>query len=123
MINNREALTDDIATALNRHCAENGSNTPDWILAEYLVGCLERFDMASRRRERWYGYGLEIGGPVKLPDDSAPDLTPPTAQPLVAADESVPEGQIQIRANPSGEVLLRVINIAPPTTNRSDKGD
>lgn len=45
----------DIAEALNRACAENESNTPDFILAAYLIKALEAFDLAVRQRERWYG--------------------------------------------------------------------
>jgi hypothetical protein len=42
---------------LNRYSAENGSDTPDFVLAEYLLGCLLAFDAAVRRREAWYGRG------------------------------------------------------------------
>lgn len=45
----------DLATLLNRHSKENGSNSPDWILADYLADCLEIFDRGVRARERWYG--------------------------------------------------------------------
>lgn len=48
-------LRRDLATLLNRHSRENGSNTPDMILADYLVGCLENFDRCVKARERWYG--------------------------------------------------------------------
>jgi hypothetical protein len=34
---------------------ENKSNTPDFILARYLVGCLEQFDLAVVQRDSWYG--------------------------------------------------------------------
>ena len=47
-------LREDIAAAINKHSAENGSNTPDFILANYLVGCLEQFDVAVQAREQWY---------------------------------------------------------------------
>ena len=40
--------------AINRVSAENGSNTPDFILADYLVSCLAAFDRAVCQRERWY---------------------------------------------------------------------
>lgn len=30
----------ELTSLLNRHCKENGSGTPDFILAEYLFGCL-----------------------------------------------------------------------------------
>lgn len=37
---------------------ENGSDTPDWILAQYLLDCLHAFDVATFQRERWYGRGV-----------------------------------------------------------------
>lgn len=40
---------------INCYNVENGSNTPDFILAEYLTNCLETFDKAVRKRDRWYG--------------------------------------------------------------------
>lgn len=59
-------LRDEIETAINRNSAENGSNTPDFILAEYLTDCLAAFDKASNAREKWHGTGLRIGGNVSL---------------------------------------------------------
>jgi hypothetical protein len=47
----------EIAEVLNRHCMENNSNTPDWILATYLLACLRAFNEASQQREKWYGRG------------------------------------------------------------------
>ena len=45
----------DIRDAINRHSQENLSNTPDFILACYLMDCMNAFDMAVNRREEWYG--------------------------------------------------------------------
>lgn len=59
----RESLRDEIRAAINRHSAENGSNTPDLILAEYLTGCLAAFDRAVNMRETWYGRGMETPVP------------------------------------------------------------
>lgn len=50
----KSELKDDIMHAINKASAENGSNTPDFILAEYLVGCLENFDKTMSLREAWY---------------------------------------------------------------------
>jgi hypothetical protein len=54
------------ATALqdliNSYSKENGSNTPDFILAQYLMDCLDAFDKCSRAREKWFGKELTIGG-------------------------------------------------------------
>lgn len=52
-------LRDEIKTAINCHSAENGSNTPDFILAQYLLDCLAAFDKAVIARERWYGRNTE----------------------------------------------------------------
>jgi len=46
---------DEIAAVINRHSRENGSNTPDFILAQFLNGCLYVFDATMVRREKWYG--------------------------------------------------------------------
>jgi hypothetical protein len=47
----------DIEHLINRHSMENGSDTPDFILATYLCDCLEAFDKAAKHREAWYGRG------------------------------------------------------------------
>jgi len=48
-------LQKEIENTLNRHSAENGSNTPDFILARYLMDCLKAFDNAALARSNWYG--------------------------------------------------------------------
>ncbi len=61
----------ELTTTLNRASAENGSNTPDWILAEYLLSCLRNFDEATRAREKWFGFELRVGGksgPIEEPE-------------------------------------------------------
>lgn len=40
---------------INRFSKENGSNTPDFILAEYLNDCLVTYNKALQKREKWYG--------------------------------------------------------------------
>ena len=54
-------LEKEMAELLNRHCLENGSNTPDFILAGYLLDCLITFNSYVRQRERWYGRDPDIG--------------------------------------------------------------
>lgn len=48
-----------IEEAINRHSMENGSNTPDFILAAYLSDCLAAFDKATNRRSAWYSDSKE----------------------------------------------------------------
>lgn len=47
-----------IASALNRFSAENDSDTPDWILAQYLLGCLAAWNLGVQQRETWYGRSI-----------------------------------------------------------------
>ena len=49
------SLAQDISSAINCHSAENGSNTPDFILGEFLITVLEAWDTACKRRDEWYG--------------------------------------------------------------------
>lgn len=45
----------ELESLINRHCKENESNTPDFILAYYLMGCLSAFNAAVQQRETYYG--------------------------------------------------------------------
>lgn len=50
-----DALRTELAEVLNKHSAENGSDTPDFVLAQFLLNCLHAFDVAVADRTRWYG--------------------------------------------------------------------
>lgn len=53
----REKFTEELRVLINRFSVENGSDTPDFILADYLVGCLDAFEALMRNRKLWYtGY-------------------------------------------------------------------
>lgn len=45
----------DLVHIINKHSKESGSNTPDYILAEYMGNCLKAFHHATRLRDNWYG--------------------------------------------------------------------
>lgn len=51
----RAEFQTDLTALLNRHSLENGSDTPDFILADYLMGCLDAFNDSLHRREKWHG--------------------------------------------------------------------
>jgi hypothetical protein len=54
----RPSLTEferSLKNMLNKYSMENDSNTPDFILAEYMHACLMSFNIATRAREHWYG--------------------------------------------------------------------
>lgn len=50
-----EEFRAELEHLLNRHSLENASNTPDFILAQYLCACLAAWDQAVQQRETWYG--------------------------------------------------------------------
>ena len=47
-------LEEEIRRTLNCHSAENASNTPDFILAQFVLGCLAAYNQAVQQRETWY---------------------------------------------------------------------
>lgn len=51
----------DLAAVINKHCRENGSDTPDFILADYLADCLRIWDQSVAAREKWYGRNADEG--------------------------------------------------------------
>jgi hypothetical protein len=44
----------ELEELINRYSQENISNTPDFILAEYLKNTLTAFNLATQQRTAWY---------------------------------------------------------------------
>lgn len=55
------SLSEELRAVINRHNAEQRSNTPDFILASYLLSCLRAFEAATISRDDWYGERQEPG--------------------------------------------------------------
>ena len=45
----------ELKELINKYGKENDSNTPDYILAEFLLQCLVAFNYAIIRRAKWFG--------------------------------------------------------------------
>lgn len=54
-------LAQQLARVLNRNSMENASNTPDFLLAEYMERCLAAAEILISRRDGWYGVRLQPG--------------------------------------------------------------
>ena len=71
---------EELEQLLNKHSKENESNTPDFLLAGYLVRSLMNFDTAVYRRDQWYlGTQLkpaQFGEWRWIPDKRPPNLGP-----------------------------------------------
>ena len=76
---------------INCESMENGSSTPDYILTDYLMACLDSYNAAVNERSRWYGYPANLTEHLaeKYPDGPQPV---PLCSPEVASVE-VPDGE------------------------------
>ncbi len=74
-------LRTDITDALIKASAENGSDTPDFILAAYLHRCLDNFNRTIRDRDV---FTASKNGPSGLPDATTVGTpSAPTDKPLI----------------------------------------
>lgn len=53
-VTKREDFMRELSALINRYSLENGSDTPDWILAEHMLRSLELFHLTTKTRSRWY---------------------------------------------------------------------
>jgi len=54
-----ETFRSELEQLINKYSLENGSDTPDFILTEYLQRCLENFDITVQQREQWYDRSID----------------------------------------------------------------
>ena len=59
IVSRQKSFKKELESLINCHSQENGSDTPDFILAEYLADCLKIFDKATKRRMKWYSIDPE----------------------------------------------------------------
>ena len=62
-----KTLEQELRCLLNHHSAENESDTPDFILARYLLSCLSAWNTATQQRETWHGRDASPSGAGKVP--------------------------------------------------------
>jgi hypothetical protein len=44
----------ELSALLNSYSVENRSDTPDFVLATFMLQCLSAFNVATRMRTNWY---------------------------------------------------------------------
>ena len=71
-------FSDQLKDLINRNSMENGSNTPDFILARFLTDAMEAFDRATNRRSEWRGETTTFGSAAEeiCPEPEAVPETP-----------------------------------------------
>jgi hypothetical protein len=50
-------IRSELASIINRYSLENNSDTPDFILSEFLWSCLQAFNRAMLQRKIWHSNG------------------------------------------------------------------
>ena len=50
---------DELTSLINKYSLENASNTPDFIIAQYLIECLQSYNLAIMLRNKWYGSSID----------------------------------------------------------------
>lgn len=52
----RLEFSEGLRGVINRFSRENASDTPDFILADYLSACLDAYGAAAKARDKWFGF-------------------------------------------------------------------
>ena len=55
----KDEIIEGFAHVINSHSVENESNTPDFLVAEYLYDCLQAYNEAIVKRNHYYGNTAE----------------------------------------------------------------
>lgn len=66
----------ELEQLLNGHAKEHESNTPDFVLAQFIERALDAFDVATRARDHWYGIHMEPGNTYVLEPRASKTLDP-----------------------------------------------
>lgn len=53
---NSEQFYKDLIVLINKYSMENQSDTPDYILADYVMNSLMAFTAATLKRDNWWGF-------------------------------------------------------------------
>jgi len=112
---NIELFEKDLTDLINRHSIENGSNTPDFIISKFLVGCLVSFNSSCKKRDEMSSNNKPKTD-VILP--KTPTETKPTGSSEVNVTPSIPtvskleelyikSGGVQVRERYIDEIKKR----------------
>lgn len=55
-VERKKSFREKLASLINEHNLEGGSDTPDFILAQFLANSLANFEAVTKRRDAWHGF-------------------------------------------------------------------
>lgn len=75
-LSDRQDFVKELEQLLNRHSIDNKANTPDFILASFLQGCLMSYIEAIEKRDKWFSKPAKFNAvvPDSPVENSNPDL-------------------------------------------------
>ena len=84
-----EEFERDLTSLINRHSLEHTfGDTPDFVLARYVVDCLDAFEHGTRLRGTWYG-----SEPTTEPDTTL-------GEPIMGVGPSIESAPFEITDDP-----------------------
>ncbi len=57
-----EEFEKELTMLINKYSIENGSDTPDFILARYLIKCLHAYEVTVGNRDEWFDEKYQLIG-------------------------------------------------------------
>ena len=106
----------ELTELLNRHSREENSETPDFVLANYILRVLQAYEAAVVAREQWHGRDILRDEPDPLapvPEEEAEPIPDVEDEPL----SSVADLMTQLATG------LRADHLVKPRTEAGPAGD
>lgn len=76
-VHEEKSFLRDLEQLINSYSRENNSNTPDFLLAEFIGGCLDVYEHTTKERDRWYSVVLCPGKSHFIEDTPMAGGVPP----------------------------------------------
>lgn len=119
------SFDDELRVLINRHCKENGSNTPDFILAKHIDSYMQTLEPFMRERDEWYGLNktspINISKNLEEPNDGLIYFRNAIAAGDIRYYQK--HGKVKARLALPGERVFTVINGEAETNNTAKDGD
>jgi len=87
------AFEKELETLINRYSQEGASNTPDFILAQFLLSCLAAWNTGVQQRETWYGRDASPSSTASDDKEPPPKVGRPCMKPFSTWTNQQPPGQ------------------------------
>ncbi len=81
----------ELEKLINAYSLENGSNTPDFVLASFVKSCLDTWNLHTKERDRWYGNRSLLGPGNDMPSVDTSEISMLPISPAPAKPSATPK--------------------------------